>query len=356
MPYTEAMLPCRPVIDRAIAFYLFEKAIGRPLKIRFVSQNVHLSNDDIERLSGQGIFTIGVGSGLKYTDRGFGSETSAILHELRSVGKIPGHDPVLDDLARMMDINNDHHSRRGGYLRRQPYAITWIMRQAYRLGHDADEADFAFTDEDVVHRGVHVAAVYIEASRRNERLGLGLREQIIASPAMQLLPEGGPNKGPRNHQGPMTVSRYVRDMFLCCVSEDKMLERTGWFVRVHDRAQARQTTAKEMAKSQSFETFPIDDRDEVGTWVDSDDPYLLEELAKSCPLVVMRRSTGNVIIMSKDFNLSSVADMFLREEPEQWYYQSKPQLLANGTENVDADSSGLSRDTIQDDIGFLLSF
>ena len=149
MSYTEVMLPRRPVIDRAIAFYLFEKAIGRPLKIKFVSQNIHLSNNDIERLSHQGIFTIGVGSGLKYTDRGFDSETSAILHELRSVEKIPDHDPVLDDLARMMDMNNDHHSKQGGYLRRQPYAITWIMRQAYRLGHDASERDHREPD----HRG-----------------------------------------------------------------------------------------------------------------------------------------------------------------------------------------------------------
>lgn len=357
MSYTEVMLPRRPVIDRAIAFYLFEKAMGRPLKIRFVSQNTYLSNDDLQGWSDQGVFTIGVGSGLKYTDRGFGSETSAILHELRSVGKIPSHDPVLDGLARMMDMNNDHHIAHGGYLRRQPYAVTWIMRQAYRLGNDPSEIEFTFSDEEVVRRAMHVVAVCIEAGRRDERLGLGLREQVMRTPAMQLLPEGEtPNKGPRNHQGPMTVSRYVRDMFLSRVSEDEMWERTGWFVRVHDRAQARQAIAKEMAKNQSFDMFPLDDRDEVGIWVDSDDPYLMEELAKSLSLVVMRHSTGNVIIMSKDFNLSAVADMFLRKEPGQWYYQSKPQLLANGTENVDMNSSGLSRKTIEADIGFLVSY
>ena len=94
---------------------------------------------------------------------------------------------------------------------------------------------------------------------------------------------------------------------------------------------------------------------QAGIWLDSDDPYLLEELAKSRSLVVMRRSTGNVIIMSKDFNLSAVADTFLRKEPGQWYYQSKPQLLANGTENVDMDSSGLSRNTVESNIGFLVS-
>lgn len=356
MSYTEVMLPCRPVVDRATAFYLFEKAVGGSLKMRFVSQNTDLSNDDLQRLSDQGVFTIGVGSGLKYTDRGFGSETSAILHELRSIGKIPDHDPVLDDIAHMMDMNNDHQSRQGGHLRRQPYAVTWIMRQAYRLGHDASETDFAFTDEEVVRRAMHMVAVYVEANRRQERLSLDLREQIMRTSAMQLLPEGRtPDKGPRSHQGPMTVSRYVRDMFLSYVPEDEMLERTGWFVRVHDRAQVRQAAAKNLIDAGGFDMFELSGHREVGTWVDGDDPYLMEELAKSCPLVVMRRSTGNIIIMSKDFNLSAVADRFLRKEPGQWYYQSRPQLLANGTENVDADPSGLSRDTIESDIGFLVS-
>lgn len=350
MAYTEVILPSRAVIDRAIAFYLFEKAVGTSLKIRFASQNVHLSNDDLQVLSDKGILTIGVGSGLKYTDRGFGSETSAMLDELRSVNKIPEHDHVLDDLARMMDVNNDHKSDKGGFLRRQPYAITWIMRQAYRLGHDASEINFCFDDEEVVRRAVHVVSTYIDACRRNNH-ALALREQAMSSAAMASLPIGKA----RTHQGPMTVSRYVRDMFACGLQENEMVERAQWFVRVHNRVQARQANAKKIAQNQLFDIFLIDNCDKTGTWIDSDDPYLLEELAKKCSLVVMRNSKGNIIIMSRDFSLSALADLFLSREPDHWYYQGKPQLLANGTENVVMNASGMSRDTIESDIGFLVS-
>lgn len=351
MAYIEVLMPYRPVIDRAIAFYVFEEVIGRPLKIKFVSQNSPLSNADLEMLSDQGVFVIGVGSGLKYTDRGFGSETSAILHELRSVGKIPNNDPVFNDLARMMDTNNDHQSARGGYLRRQPYAVTWIMRQAYRLGHNASEhgSDFCFSDEEVVRRAMHVVCMYVN-TLRNNRSTLALREQAMNSRAMALLPKGKA----RTHQGPMTVSRYVRDMVACGLQENEIVEKARWFVRVHDRAQVLQAVAKKMAESQSFDTFPLDNRDEEGTWVDSNDPCLFEELVKNRPLVVMRNSIGNIIIMSKNFDLSAVAKSFLDREPDQWYYQSQPQMLANGTEQVRMDPSGLSRNTIESDVGFLV--
>lgn len=350
MAYTEVILPRRPVVDRAAAFYLFEKAVGGSLKIRFVSQNAHLSNSDLQTLSDNAVFTIGVGRGLKYTDRKFGSETSAMLHELRSVGMFPIYDSVLNDLALMMDANNDHESDTGGFLRRQSYAITWIMRQAYRLGHDASEINFCFDDEEVVRRAVHVIAMYVEAYRHDNHPEVILREQTIKTKAMYLLPKGNA----RRHQGPMTVSRYIRDMIACGLEENEIVERAKWFVRVHDRAQARKVAAKEMAKSQAFDTFPLDDRPDVGTWmdgtwVDSDDPYLLEALAENRPLVVMRNSQGNIIIMSKRFDLSAVADIFLSREPERWYYQSNPQLLANGTENVDMEKSGMSRNTIESD-------
>ena len=241
-----------------------------------MSQNTLLFNEDLQALSDQGIFTIGVGCGLKYTDRGFHSETSAILYELRSIEKISESDPVLDHFAWMMNMNNDHQSKKGGgYLRRQPYAVTWIMRQAYRLGHDPSEVGFTFTDEEVVRRGIHVIAVYLDVNRHPKNIDLGIRKQVMRTPAMQLLPAGAPNnpnKGPRNHQGPMTVSRYIRDMFVLGTPEDEMVQRAKWFVRVHDRAKERQTMAREQVDAGGFDTFTLSNYREVGTWVDSDDP------------------------------------------------------------------------------------
>ena len=352
MAFSEVMLPNRPVLHHVAALHVLEAAIGRPLEITFVNQSISLSDDDLYNLSNRGIFPIGVGSGRLYKDRGFGSETAVIVHELRSVG-ILQEDKVLDDFVTMMDLNNNHQSRQGGYLRRQPYSVAWIMRQGYRLGNDSSEVEFLSTDEDVVRRVMHVVAVYLEANRHNGGINLGLREQVMRTPAMQLLPSGDTaNKGPRNHQGPMTVSRYIRDMFVLGLSEDEMLEKAGWFVSVHDRAKERQAAARKRIDAGGFSMFELSDyATETGIWVDSDDPYLLEELAKTknYPLVVMRNSQGNVIIMSVMFDLSGCASFLSHEQC--WYYQASPQFLANGTEGVKDMPTALSREVIESWLG-----
>jgi len=356
MVFTQVMMPYRSMLDRAAAVHVLETAIGKTLNIQFVNQKVSLSDDDLDTLSDKGIFPIGVGVGRTYKDRGFGSETAVIVHELRSVGKIPAQNNVLDSFVVMMNLNNNHKIKQGGYLRRQPYSVAWIMRQGYRLGNDPDEVEFQFTDEDVVRRAMHVVAVYLEASRQCGRPNLGLREKVMRSPAMQLLPEGEtPNKGPRNHQGPMTVSRYIRDMFVLGLPEDEILEQAEWFVRVHDRTKERQAAARKRVDAGGFSRFELSEYREVGTWVDSDDPYLLEELAYNRSLVVMRNSRGNVIIMSTKFDLSGVASVLLSKE-QCWYYQGSPQLLTNGTEGVEEVPTRLSRREIEDDLNFAVCY
>lgn len=342
MIFSTVMMPHRPTLDRGTALYILETTIGKRLEIQFVNQTIPLSNEDLAALSDKGIFSIGVGLGQIYRDRGFGSETAAIVDELRSVGKIATHDRMLDNIIVLMDADN-----RNGQLRHQPYSVEWAMRQGYRFGNDPSEVRFIFTDEEVVRRGMHVVAVYLEANRHCEHIDLGTREQVMRMPAMHLLPEGKtPNKGPRNHQGPMTVSRYIRDMFVLGVPENEIMQRSEWFVRVHDRAKERQAEAKKRVDAGGFDTFELSGYREVGTWVDSDDPYLLDNLARNHPLIVMKSSKGNIIIMSTKFDLSGAASLFKSQE-KCWYYQASPQILANGTEGTYATPTGLSRATIE---------
>lgn len=357
MAFSKVMMPHRPTLDRVAALHVLEATIKRSLEIAFVNQTIPLSDDDLEILSDNGIFPMGVGLGRTYGDRGFGSETGVIVHELRLAGKISPQDKVLDNFVAMMDHNNNPNQN-GGYLRRQPYSINWIMRQAYRLGNDPSEVKFIFTDEEITRRVMHVVAVYLEANLRNGHVTLGVREQVMRAPAMQLLPAGKtPDEGPRNHQSPMTISRYVRDMFILELSEDEMIEKVKWFVRVHDRARERKSAAKKQVCAGGFDIFELSGYREVGTWVDSDDPYLLEELVENRPLVVMRSSKGNVIIMSKKFDLSGTARLFLNQE-RCWYYQasSQIQILANGTERVQDTPTGLRQDEIELGIGTTICY
>lgn len=338
------ILPNRPTLDRIGAYYLVEKVEGRPLKIEFVNQTVLLSDDELSAWSDRGVFPIGVGYGETYRDRkidghSFGSETAMMLYELRSEGMIRQNDYVLDHFAKMMDQDNSN-----GYLRRQPYSGCWIVQQAYRVAPDLGQ--------ETVHRGAHLVSMYLEALRAGG-LSHNMPEHIKNSSAMQLLP-----KGPaRNHQGPMTISRYIRDMYVRGAGEDEILERVGWFVCIHDHAKMFQASADKIAETARFATFPLIGYPKVGTWTDSDDPYLLAALARRRDLVVMRSSKGNIIMMSRTYDLSRVAHELIQKEPGLWHYEPKPRnILANGTESVQIEPTKLSRVTLEYQVGLLVSF
>lgn len=345
MAFTVVMLRNRSTIDGIAALHILETAIGRTLKIEFVNQTSPLSDDALDVLSAQGVFPIGIGSGRSYRDweingKKFGSETAIIIHELRSVRKISVEDKTLDDFAQMMSRNNND-----GYLRRQPYSVNWIVLQGYRLGHDASEVNFTFTDEEVVRRGAHVVETYLRCLSEGE-MDLGRRRQAMDAPAMHyLLPEKA-----MKHQGPMTVSRYIRDMSILGLDEAEIFEKAKWFVCVHDRAKERQIAAEKVAKTQMFDTFPLLGYKERGTWVDGDDPYLLEVLVRQKDLALMRSSKGNVIAMSKKFDLSNVASLLhhAQDEASLWHYEAGRNILANGTESAEVDPTKLSRERLKE--------
>jgi|GEM_PF-3269360 len=353
MAFTTALLPNRPTLDPINALRVAEMATGEIMsRIKFMNHNAHLSNDDLCTMESEGIFPIGVGYGQTYREReidgrGFSSETALILYELRSANKIPDDDTHQDRLSEMLDRDNEN-----GYLRQQPYSGYWIVQQAYRMGHDLSEIDFVFTDEGIVRRAMHLVSTYVAACESGVHLNAEDRQQILRLPAMQLLPEKGPA---RTHQGPLTVSRYIRDMVICGLHEDEILERAEWFVRVHDRAKERQYAADKMADTYVFDTFPLNRYNrytELGTWADSDDPYLLAALAKRRDLVAMSSSKGNVIVMSKRFNLYGAASCLIKAEPDRWHYEAKSRnIIANGTESVDADPTALFRAALESIIG-----
>lgn len=349
MPFTTVLISKRPTIDRIAAFHMMEKALRRSLDIQFSDHTITLSDEELLFLAEKGTLTIGVGQGRTYRQREmsgkkYGSETAIIIYELSmlSPSYIFYNDRVLKNFIQMMDRNNND-----GYLRRQPYSINWIVIQAYRLGHDSSEKNFMFTDQDVVRLGVHVIKVYLECLSLRE-FDLSSREQVMQTPAMSLLP-----KKARGHQGPMTVSRYIRDMFMLGESENEIYKRADWFIRVHDRANERQKRADRVAQSQEFSQFIIGSSGNICVWIESDDPYLLWSLAKHYDLVVLRSSNGNIIMASRLYDLSMVANTFMSAEPGLWYHEpDNLTILANGTESVEAQPTNFSRQEIEEAIAY----
>lgn len=344
MNFTSGLLPNRATLDPITALYVLERVIGRTLKIEFANPGMDMSDETLQKLSAKGVFTIGIGKNRTHKDREvqgklFGSEAALMIHELRSIGLL-SQDNILDTFTEMLDRDNTN-----GHLKRQPYSGYWIVQQAYRLGRHGQEE--IITDEEIVRHGMHLVSVYVQASKSKVRPSLALRKHIMNSPAMQFLPEQG---AARTHQGPLTVSRYIRDMYICKIDEQDIVERTKWFVAVHDWAKKQQQMADHTAESQGFRTFSVGKYKDAGVWVESDSPYLLSAVARRHDLVVMRSSRGNIIIMSKMFNLAMVAEILQHAEPDgRWHYAPDPlNVLANGTESHDEiESTNFSREEVE---------
>ena len=332
MLYTEARLPRWPTLDEIIAYGILEDILKRPLQISFMNKDRVLTNAELQELNQQGVLLVGFDKKVGPNEEAI-SSTASMVDELRSVGGLPAEDNVLDELARMLARDNQD-----GYLTKsQPFAAGFVAQSAYRHGYDHQE---------VVYRTAHVGQVLVKVmtERSNGRPDLASHEHAKLTPAMALLPE----KAPRTHCGPFTVSRYIRDMYTLGYTDADMVARASWFIEIHNQAKVQRAAADNAAITQTFEKFRLAGQTKIGLWVQSDDPYLMAALATDrYDLVAMRSSKGNVIVMSKSFDLSHVAHDLMTKEPDRWYYGSgQRNMLANGTERVQRPPTQFSRDEI----------
>jgi len=319
-----------PNLDVVVTYALLQEILETPLYVTFGSRNLSLSDDEMADSIIARIYTIGVGKGYGYEDaqvngRTFGSETSLFLHS---------HENLSDDSSlRELGVWMDRDVQDGRLTKKQPYSIGWIMHQAFRLGHNHTE---------VVNRAAHVVRVLIDSSRakRDKRPDLGMHEAAKKCSAMALLSGG-------DYYGPFTVRRYIRDMYMLGYDEELMVGKAGWFVHVHNEAKRREAAAKKVAETAKFDSFLLSRCQEFGTWVEAEDPYLMSRLGQDRDMVVMRNPKGNIIIMSRKFDLSDVAVAFVEKEPNLWYFDSDRNILANGTESEPAEATALSRESLQ---------
>ena len=334
MAFTEVLLPRWPTVDHITAYKVFQRLIKRPLKISFMNKYEWATDAAFMSLDFRRVLPIGFRK-QDETDEKILSETAMIVSELRQMGALP-EDKALDTFAAMLTRDNQD-----GYLSKtQPYSTGWISKQAYRFGFDPAE---------VVCRMAYVVDMYLESTRQKEEQGgkisLSIRDRATRSSAMALLPEGSA----RTHCGPLTVSRLIRDMhFLGYSDESEMCDFVRWFVEIHDRAKVCQARADTQANNEFFEKFLLVGQQQVGVWVESDDPYLMAALVAMYDLVVMCSLRGNVIVMSKSFDLSGVARVLAQHEPKHWHYTGGMRnILSNGTESVEVPHTALSRKEIE---------
>lgn len=334
MAFSKILLPRFATLDHAVVLEMVQQAMGKQMKVQFAHKNINLP---LEHLASQGVLAIGVGRGRSYREREIGgrkflSEAAVVLNALRSAGQCAANE-ALDNLVVRVGEDNDR-----GTLTNLPYALNWILRQSWRLENNP---------EVWMQRTAEAVRTYLEAACSNGKMDLVMRKRFWNIRPMRLVPEKK-----RNHQGPMLVVRYMRDLFALGESEDAIFSRVEPFLSMHDWAKEKGRKAEQQAETDTFETFLIPGHDFLGTWIESDDPYLTSALARRRHLIAVRNSMGNVILMSKTFDLTRVGKVLAAQEPGRWYLDLLSRnIVPNGTERDPEVPTGLSRKALEYIIG-----
>ena len=131
------------------------------------------------------------------------------------------------------------------------------------------------------------------------------------------------------------------------VSEPVIVAKAGFFMDIHEKAKRREAAARKTAEAARFDSFSLQHRKEFGTWAESNDPYLMSRLGQDRDLVVMHNPSGNLIMMSREFDLADVAAALADKEPGLWYFDKERNILANGTESEPMPPTALGRESLQ---------
>ncbi len=318
MNINKVLLPYRPTVDRNSALTVLEDFVGHLLEIGFANQTKKFTEEETEQLATEGIYSLGVGRGETYEELGFKSETSLIV-DMLGITK----DAALEKLCEIMDRHNHD-----GHLRKQRYSITWIIRQAYRLGYDPVL---------VVRITQEVVRAFLTALQAEKR-------EFVETPETRLIL----NTTGRQF-GPFSVSRFVRDLTV----SGRPITPVSWFIQVHDEAKERQAAAAKRAETEKFEGFLIPTRygPRHGVWIDDGDPYLSEKLAIQKDAVIVRNGKGNVVILSRTMHLDIVGEQLADDEYDEaeypiWKYDSRFNAVFNGTEGVESPPTKKTKEEI----------
>ncbi|MBI4114759.1 MAG: hypothetical protein HY445_02870 [Candidatus Niyogibacteria bacterium] len=285
----------RPVLHGIAAyFYLslfLEKEIGE-LAIEFSDQPVNVS-----QCVEEGKFPLLRGTGA-----------------LRAVFNHFGQELTLDADKRIMAIfeKND----KDGHLRSYPYSITWLCRQAYRLGYDPAE---------VVVRAADVVRAF-----RNNILDKKEVPNVEAfSDILSVI---------KSSFQPFSLSRYLRDLVSEGVGSENVRSRIEWFYSLHKRAEQEQEKALHVAPAY----ISVGSEFHIGYFV-TDNKFVADVNQKKYDVLAIRdaKTKNAIIFFDKKFSsprsvIAPILQKLQAGEEERWKVIPDRYIVANGTESSDA--------------------
>lgn len=298
-------LPNQPPIDKIAAVAVVDMYVQPGIQVvGFWKTNQDPSEAQMAEWEERRILPIDIGSG-KYHSVGSGSALERIVELLRIET-----DKTLDRLITIINNNN-----RTGYLKGGGHAISWILREAYKLGEDIGE---------VVDRSRHVVKLWLETSGVSCPCGAELDDRC-----------GKLWDRVCENRSTFSLAEYLHNMKIAGVPASEIYERAIFFHAIEERARKEQRCAREMlSEPTNYRAFLLEQASCRGVSITTDNPYVAREVFRVMPntcVVVCRSSKGNVDILTRGLDMESVAEALKRDEPDRWFYDIRIQGILNGT-------------------------
>ena len=279
-----------PPIDKIGALVLLERRTSGEIPVYRFWETNRCTRAQLGSWRAQGIEPIDLGN-EKYHQAGMPS-AAAYTAKRHGMTVSAGEKALLDILAK----NNE-----SGWLKGRPFSTAWILRELYELGYDPQQ---------VVRRVAHVVSCFVrveDGERVPARDGATM-EKIFWCELRRM----------RNSQfAPMTIPRYLRDMWYLGYQPDKIREMTKWWTHGWNEAKN--------AHKQAQAAFPRMRRVEFRAstrrcaLVHTDDKFVVRVAAQAYDILVVRKSAGQVGILAQKVSLLRLYGWLKAQEPTIWH-------------------------------------
>lgn len=293
--WTGVVMLHNPLMDKVAALALVERTQGdASLPIVAFWSNPECPDEQLKAWRSGGIFPIDLGQ-EKYHKAGVGSATEFVARALGIEGE-----PVVRELVRLANENN-----RTGNLKAQKFlAPAWLIREMY----DAD-----YDQREVVERTSHVVKMFMAA--------WGSKPVTDSDAEVKSLREefGGALLDTVNLQfAPLTLSRYLRDMWRMGVPPEEIRSRMEWWLDASDTIAFATEEAEDTVGN--IERHPFSANGWRGLAIMTVNRLVTKAISRTCDILVTEHpERGHVAILAKEADLKSLAAVLGRLEPGLWH-------------------------------------
>lgn len=299
-------LPRKPPIDKVVAATLVMYRNSKPLElIEFWNDN-KVAPEQHALWRDAHIYTIDLGD-RKYHQAGVKSSAEFVATHLGMLDTLtPGFQKLLD----MVNRNNAT-----GYLRGMKFSIAYIIREAYELKDDE-----AFHVE-LVSKAMNIAESYALVENGNVIQSVENLEEVFPDLVDKLR---------KSMDSPLTLGRYLRDLWALGEGANDIRAKIGFWLDQFAAVEKRAAEAEITLSNLKPKPWSVAGR--AGIVIRSDDHFLLKAATRNRQwgIRIVVTGPGHTTISANGLDLTRVAEVLQRLEPDRWYFQAQMGAIING--------------------------